>query len=77
MLIELMQKSEIIFKNATPDKKRKIVELVSSNLLLKDGTLAYHWRKAFDRLAMKGEKENWCSVPLSLGTIFFLAQRSG
>ena len=50
-LIELMQQSEIIFKNATPEKKRKMVELVSSNLLLKDGTLQYHWRKPFDLLA--------------------------
>lgn len=44
-LIELMQHAEIIFKNATPEKKRKMVELVSSNLLLKNGTLEYHWKK--------------------------------
>jgi DNA invertase Pin-like site-specific DNA recombinase len=41
-LIELMQHSEIIFKNATPEKKRKMVELVSSNLLLANGNLEYH-----------------------------------
>jgi len=40
-LIELMQHSEIIFKNATAEKKRKMVELVSSNLLLKDGSIEY------------------------------------
>ncbi len=58
-LIELMQHTEIIFKNATPEKKRKMVELVSSNLLLKDGTLEYHWRKPFDLLAIKGNLEDW------------------
>lgn len=58
-LIELMQHTEIIFKNATPEKKRKMVELVSSNLLLKDGTLEYHWRKPFDMLAVKGNLEDW------------------
>ncbi len=58
-LIELMQNAEIIFKNAPPEKKRKMVELVSSNLLLADGTLEYHWRKPFDMLAIKGDLENW------------------
>ena len=58
-LIELMQQSEIIFKNATPEKKRKLVELVSSNLLLKDGSLHYHWKKPFDMLAIKDKNENW------------------
>jgi hypothetical protein len=62
-LIELMQHSEIIFKNASADKKRKMVELVSSNLLLKDGTLEYHWRKPFDLLAIKGNLEDWRPQP--------------
>jgi hypothetical protein len=39
-LIELIQHAEIIFKNATPEKKRKMVELVSSNLLLPSLTAA-------------------------------------
>lgn len=60
-LIELMQHSEIIFKNATAEKKRKLVELVSSNLMLADGTLEYHWQKPFDLLAVKGNLENWRS----------------
>ncbi len=58
-LIELMQHAEIIFKNATPEKKRKMVELVSSNLLLANGTLEYHWKKPFNMLAIKGDLENW------------------
>ena len=58
-LIELMQHSGIIFKNATAEKKRKLVELVSSNLLLRDGTLEYLWKKPFDLLAVRGKNENW------------------
>lgn len=61
-LIELMQNAEIIFKNATPEKKRKMVELVSSNLMLKDGTLEYQWRKPFDMLAVKGDLVKWRSL---------------
>jgi hypothetical protein len=62
-LIELMQQSEIIFKNATPEKKRKMVELVSSNLLLKDGTLRFSWRKPFDMLVKTEGKEDWRPQP--------------
>lgn len=58
-LIELIQHAEIIFKNATPEKKRKMVELVSSNLLLANGNLEYHWRKPFNLLAIKGDLKNW------------------
>ncbi len=58
-LIELMQHSEIIFKNSTPEIKRKMVELVSSNLLLANGNLEYHWRKPFNMLAVRGNLEEW------------------
>ncbi|MBX7232528.1 MAG: hypothetical protein K1X29_10630 [Bdellovibrionales bacterium] len=49
-LIELIQHAETIYKNATPEKKRKMVELVSSNLMLRDGSLEYQWIKPFDML---------------------------
>lgn len=62
-LIELIQHAEIIFKNATPEKKRKMVDLVSSNLLLADGTLEYHWRKPFNLLAINGNLEKWLRFP--------------
>ena len=58
-LIELMQQSENIYKNASPEKKRKLVELVSSNLLLANGTLEYHWRLPFNMLAINGQKGKW------------------
>ncbi len=58
-LIELMQHSEIIFKNATPEKKRKLVELTTSNLMLANGRLEYHWKKPFNLLAVNGQKEKW------------------
>ena len=58
-LIELMQHAEMIFKNATPEKKRRMVELVSSNLLLADGRLEYQWRIPFNMLAINGDLEGW------------------
>ena len=56
-LIELMQHSEVIYKNATPEKKRQLVELVSSNLLLKDGVLAYDLKLPFNLLVIKDQKK--------------------
>ena len=58
-LIELMQHSKIIYKRATPDRKRRLVELVSSNLLLADGSIEYHWNLPFNMLAIKGDFEKW------------------
>jgi hypothetical protein len=36
-----------------------MVDLVSSNLLLANGNLEYHWKKPFDMLAVKGDLESW------------------
>jgi len=58
-LIELMQHSEMVYKKATPEIKRRMVELVSSNLLLGDGTLQYSWRIPFNMLAIKGNLDIW------------------
>ena len=59
LLIELAQRTETIFKSATPAIKRKLVEIVSSNRILKDGRLEYDYRKPFDMLAKVETKENW------------------
>jgi hypothetical protein len=59
-LIELFQNAEIIYQNATPEKKRKMVELVSSNLLFVDGSVEFQWRMPFNLLAVNGSLERWC-----------------
>jgi hypothetical protein len=42
-LIELTQRFEKIYKAASPEKKRRIVEIVSSNLTITNGRLEW-WR---------------------------------
>ena len=59
-VIELMQSAEITFKSSTAEKRRRMVEKVSSNLLLGDGSIEYHWKEPFKQLAIKGEIEKWC-----------------
>ena len=56
-LIELMQQSEMIYKKATSEKKRQLVELVSSNLFLADGTLTYEWKEPFKYLVFEDQKK--------------------
>jgi len=59
-LIELVQHFETLYEKASPEKKRKMVELVSSNLVLKNGTIEYSYRKPFDILVESGGNEKWC-----------------
>lgn len=59
LLIELAQRAESIYENATPEKKRRMVEIVSSNLRLRDGSLEFDYRKPFDLLAVGPDFEKW------------------
>jgi hypothetical protein len=58
-VIELAQRSDIAYKNASSVNKRKLVEIVASNLKLKNGSIEYHYRKPFDLLVNLSEKEKW------------------
>jgi hypothetical protein len=59
LLIELAQRTVSIYQNTIPEAKRKLLDLVSSNLVLKDGTIDYLYRKPFDLLAEGSSKEKW------------------
>ena len=65
LLIELAQHTEKIYRNATPDIKRRLVEIVSSNHILRNGTIEFQYRKPFDILAKSTPKENWWTQPES------------
>jgi hypothetical protein len=58
-LIELAQRSESVYEKASTDIKRKLVETVSSNHVLKDGTLRFKYKKPFDLLSRTASKEIW------------------
>lgn len=59
LLIELAQHAESVYKKASFEVKRKLVEIVSSNFVLKDGTLRFDYRKPFDLLAKTDSREVW------------------
>lgn len=59
LLIELAQHTESVYKNAPAEVKRKLVEIVSSNHVLRNGTIEFAYRKPFDILASATPKENW------------------
>jgi DNA invertase Pin-like site-specific DNA recombinase len=58
-LIELMQHSEMIYEFANPEKKRKMIEIVSSNLNLCNGSIEFKTKKPFDLLCKSKGFENW------------------
>jgi len=59
LLIELAQRTEHIYKNGNPETKRKLVAAVSSNHVLRTGTIEFDYRKPFDILAKSHPKEVW------------------
>lgn len=61
LLIELAQRSDYVYKNANPEIKRKLVEAVSSNRVLRNGTLRFDYKKPFDLLAKTTSREIWWS----------------
>lgn len=58
-LIELAQRFETIYKNATASEKRQLIEFVSSNHVLKDGSIGYKYESPFDLLAEGASKNTW------------------
>ncbi|MBL6992103.1 MAG: recombinase family protein [Bacteriovoracaceae bacterium] len=65
-VIELAQRADIAYKKASSENKRKLVEIVASNLTLKNGSLEYHYRKPFNLLVNLSEKEKWWRIQGSL-----------
>ena len=58
-LIELTQKFETIYENGTPEEKRQLVEFVSSNHVLKNGSIEFKYESPFDLLVEGASKDKW------------------
>jgi len=58
-LIELAQHTENIYKNGSPEVKRKLVEIVSSNRVLRDGSIEFYYQKPFNWLAESKGRHMW------------------
>ncbi len=61
LLIGLAQRAETSYKIATPAQKRNLVEIVSSDQVLRNGTIQFVYRKPFDLLAATTSEEKWWS----------------
>jgi hypothetical protein len=59
LLIELAQRSEILYKEATSEERRQLIEIISSNRVLRDGTIEIIYRKPFDLLAASTSEGKW------------------
>ena len=58
-VLDLAQRAGQLFRNASEVKKQKILNLVISNLQLKDGKLVYNLREPFDVLLSLAETKEW------------------
>ena len=58
-LIELARNAHQIYKSGSSQVKRKLIEIISSNYVLKNGSIEFEYRKPFDILAKSGGNENW------------------
>ena len=50
-------KSQYVFGSSL--QKRKLVEIVASNIILGEKSIEFNWRKPWNLLPPKGEKERW------------------
>ena len=53
-------KSQYVYGSET--QKRKLVEIVASNIILGERSIGFNWRKPWNLLAKKGEIEKWSTL---------------
>lgn len=61
LLIGLMQGAESTYKKADPTKRRRLVEIISSDSFLESGNIRFSYKKPFDLLAKSKAREMWCA----------------
>ncbi len=59
LLIELAKRTESTYKSASPETKKRLVQIVSSNHVLRNGTIEFTYRKPFDLIVESGGSEVW------------------
>jgi hypothetical protein len=59
MVLDLAQNAHQYFSEASESKKQKILNLVTSNLQLKNGTLVYDLAEPFDVLLNASKTQEW------------------
>ena len=59
LLIELAQRTESIYKNGSSEVKKKLVQAVSSNHVLRNGSICFDYKKPFDLLAKSKGPDIW------------------
>ncbi len=58
-ILELAHRVHSIYKVRKPHEKREILNILVSNLILKDETLVPHWRMPFDLIAQHNKNADW------------------
>jgi len=70
-LLKLANRAKKLFLEGNREEKRRLLESVSSNRVLKARKVHYSYKKPFDILAKTGGRSNWLRVSYDLRTFFF------
>ena len=58
-ILELANRAYSLYIQQSPHEQRRLLNVILSNSILKDGTLRLHYKKPFDVLAKRVENEEW------------------
>ncbi|MFN9901633.1 MAG: hypothetical protein ACK55Z_23195, partial [bacterium] len=59
-LLEIIQNASFLYDRQQPHEQRKLLNLLLSNISLKDGNLYYEYNRPFDWIAENGDcLKNW------------------
>ncbi len=61
-LLELSRKAPELFENGEIEDRRKLIEMVLSNLELQDEELRWKFKKPYDTMAICNENANWLGM---------------
>jgi hypothetical protein len=61
-LLNMARNAPTIFENSNVEEKRSLIDLVLSNLELKDKELRWELKKPFDTMAFCNENSNWLGM---------------
>ncbi len=66
-LLELAQRSHVLFESQPPVQKRKLLDFVLSNCMWKNGDLAAEYRQPFDLIAAAAQADRLSDPSRGLG----------
>jgi len=72
LLLDLATNAYELFKSSKLHQKRRLLQIVFSNFILRDGSLCFSLKKPFDMMVNLDEHPEWSQVMDGFGTVYKL-----